>query len=195
MPPPGIEPRAPACKTSAALRNGNQLMMGSAKGKLQKKCGHLNRKALSRGRYPNTIRGKILTILYLINTLPYFIYFLNQKQQFPLYLFFRNKNCSQQKRMPATKSAANKVNSISQQQESNLLLLLLKSAKKLLLLMFLKRSPAANTLIKSELVLNVVIAKLKCPTPIILQKRVKLGITLKKSNFNLQKRKQDRVLL
>lgn len=75
--------------------------------------------------------------------------------------------------MPATKSAANKVNSISQQQESNrketnLLLLLLKSAKKLLLLMFLKRSPAANTLIKSELVLNVVIAKLKYPTPIIL---------------------------
>lgn len=69
------------------------------------------------------------------------------------------------------------------------------SARKLLLLMFLKRSPAANTLIKSELVLNVVIAKLKCPTPIILQKRVKLGITLKKSNFNLQKRKQDRVLL
>lgn len=72
--------------------------------------------------------------------------------------------------MPATKSAANKVNSISQQQESNRkeTNLLLKSAKKLLLLMFLKRSPAANTLIKSELVLNVVIAKLKYPTPIIL---------------------------
>lgn len=44
------------------------------------------------------------------------------------------------------------------------------SARKLLLLMFLKRlrAPAANTLIKSELVLNVVIAKLKYPTPIIL---------------------------
>lgn len=71
------------------------------------------------------------------------------------------------------------------------------SARKLLLLMFLKRlrAPAANTLIKSELVLNVVITKLKYPTPIILQKRVKLGITLKKSNFSLQKRKQDRVLL